>query len=49
MDKFVSLRSALPFRPCLGPEPDVGGQGKNESLFLKQMLQYITPGELKVE
>ena len=48
-DKFVSLRSALPVRPCLGPEPAVGGPGKKKSLFLKQMLQYNTPGELKVE
>jgi hypothetical protein len=42
VDKFISLRSASPGRPCLGPEPAVGGPTKKESLFLSQMLQYIS-------
>jgi hypothetical protein len=44
---FFAFRLAGP--SCLRPEPGVGGPGKKESLFLKQMLQFITPGELKVE
>ena len=32
-----------------GPNPLSAGLVKKKSLFLKQMLHYITPGELKVE